>query len=214
MRPPIATSERRSAIVAVGCLAQHPSVVLGGARNGKVMFLDVRLGTGQNQSGNETIKHPSTVSRIMQLEDNVIVVAGLNSTLCNYDLRFIQQRPRDKAWPNRNWTRRPGAEVLQTEVSNPILVYPEHSNGPYMDLGFDIDPEAGIVAAVQDDCFYTPKIFSSKTGQVLRSLDTAFTEPIPDMAAVKALKFVQDRGSGHMKSLWVAKGTKIVRYAW
>jgi hypothetical protein len=83
-----------------------------------------------------------------------------------------------------------------------------------MDLGFDIDPEAGIVSAVQANESSTVRIFSSKTGEVLRSLNPTFTAPYADLASVKAVRFVQDCDSGHMKSLWIAKGTKMIRYAW
>lgn len=212
MSPPLGKLERPSALVAVASLAQHPSVILGGARNGRITFLDVRVKRGQYQHLNKIIRHPSVVSKIKQLNENIIVVAGLNSTLCNYDLRFIQTRSRDKAW--QNWTQRPGPAVRHAEVSNPVLVYPEHSNGPYMDLGFDIDPEAGIVAAVQDDYFSTLKIFSADTGHVLQALNPQFQLPANDIAMVKAVRFLQDCDGGHMKSLWVAKGTRMVRYAW
>jgi hypothetical protein len=208
MHPPVRKSGHRTAIYSVGCLSQYPSVILGGARNGKILFFDVRRKAADYQSGNKGITHPSSVYQIKQLNDNIIVVAGLESTLCNYDIRFIQQRPRDKVWPIRDWAR------THLEVSNPVLIYPEHSNTNYTDLGFDIDPEAGIVAAVQENEFYTVNIFSSKTGQVLRSLNPALLGPAFDLTRAGSLRFVHDQDSRHMKSLWVAKGTEMIRYAW
>jgi hypothetical protein len=212
MHPPTGDPEHGSTIFAVGCLSQHPSVVLAGTRSGSITGFDVRLRT--KHLGFEKMRHPSTVYQIKQLNDNLIVVAGLNSTLCNYDLRFIQQRPLDKTWPNRTWLRGLGLRDPQFQVSNPVLIYPGHSNDAHTDLGFDIDPDAGIVAAVQANDFSTVKIFSSKSGEVLRSLNPSFAVPRADLTSVKAVRFVQDCDSRHMKSLWVAKGTKMVHYAW
>jgi hypothetical protein len=216
MSSPIQPSGQRSAVLSVECLAQHPSVILAGARNGNIMSFDVRQRERQCQSNMESIKHPSAVSKIKQLNDHVIAVAGLNSTLCNYDLRFVQQRPREKAWPHWHCSYTKGPESAGDEVSNPILLYPEHRNSAHVELGFDVDVEAGILAAAQDDPYRTISIFSLKTGQMLRSLHVKDTQALSscDKADVKALKFVQERGSGYMKSLWAAKGTRIIRFAW
>jgi len=216
MCSPIQPTGQRSAVLAVECLTRHPSVILAGLRNGHINFFDVRQRARQFQSDMESIKHPSAVSRIKQLNDHVVVVAGLNSTLCNYDLRFIQRRPREKAWPDGHWAYARGSEVPGNEVSNPILLYPQHCNSAHVELGFDVDPEAGIVAAAQYDPYKTISIFSPKTGQMLRSLHVKDTQASSscDKADVKALKFVHDRGSEHMKSLWIAKGTRIIRFAW
>ena len=216
MSSPIQPSGRRSAVLAVECLAQHPSVVLAGARNGLIMFFDVRQRVRQFQSDIQSIKHPSAVSKIKQLNEHVIVVAGLNSTLCNYDLRFVHQRPREKAWPDWHCAYAKWPEIVGDEVSNPLLLYPEHRNSAHVELGFDVDVEAGIVAAAQYDPYKTVSIFSLKTGQMLRSLHVKDTQALSscDKAEVKALKFVQDKGSDYMKSLWIAKGTRIIRFAW
>jgi hypothetical protein len=216
IRSPIQPSGERSAVLAVECLAQHPSVILAGARNGSIMFFDVRQREREFKSDMGSIKHPSAVSKIKQLNDHVIVVAGLNSTLCNYDLRFIQQRPRDMAWPDWHYADAKRTEITRDEVTNPILLYPEHRNSAHVELGFDVDVETGIVAAAQYDPYKTISIFSLKTGQILRSLHVKDTQALSscDKADVKALKFVQERGSGYMKSLWVAKGTRIIRFAW
>jgi hypothetical protein len=214
--PPVQPSEQRSAVLAVECLSQHPSIILAGARNGHIKFFDVRQRVREYQSDMESIKHPSAVTKIKQLNDHVIVVAGLNSTLCNYDLRFVQQRPREMAWLDWHCAYAKGPEIVGNEVSNPILLYPEHRNSAHVELGFDVDLEAGIVAAAQHDPYNTVKIFSMKTGQVLQSLHVKDTQSLSscDKADVKALRFVQDRGIEYMKSLWVAKGTRIIRYAW
>jgi WD40 repeat protein len=208
--------DQPSAVLAVECLAQHPSVVLGGTRDGYIRFFDVRERAQPRLSDIRTLRHPSAVTKIKQVADYVIAVAGLNSTLCNYDLRFSKQRALGRAWPNWHWPDAKGPEIEEYEVSNPVLLYPEHRNMAHIELGFDIDVEAGILAAAQRDPYRTVSIFSLKTGNLLKSLHFKDTQAVSscDKADVKALKFVPDRGREHMKSLWVTKGTRIIRFAW
>lgn len=99
-------------------------------------------------------------------------------------------------------------------VTTPLLTYPDHSNDAHLDLGFDIDAEAGIAAVVQDDEKNTVKVFSLKNGEVVQTLDATEVGSSIDTAHAKAVRFVRDRKDGGLKSLWVAKGTKMVSYAW
>lgn len=208
--------DQPSVVLAVESLAQHPSVVLGGTRDGYIRFFDVRDRARPRYSDINNLKHPSAVTKIKQVDDHIIAVAGLNSTLCNYDLRFSKQRTLDKAWPNWHWPHAKGPLNEGDEVSNPVMLYPEHRNTAHIELGFDIDVEAGIVAAAQPDPYRTVSIFSLRTGELIKSLHVKDTQAVSscDRADVKALKFVSDGGSEHMKSLWVAKGTRIIRFAW
>jgi WD40 repeat protein len=200
----------------VECLSHFPSVILSGARSGIINILDVRVPENQYQSGHEGIMHPSAVVHIKQINGNLITVAGLDSTLCNYDLRFTKKQPRASSWPNIRSRRMAGhgSKPIYSECTVPVLVYPEHENDAYIDLGFDIDPETGIAAAVQHDEANTVKIFSLKTGGVLKTMDATRVGGSIDTANVKAVRFIQDKEERGMKSLWVAKGTKIIRYAW
>ena len=208
--------DQPSEVLAVECLAQHPSVVLGGTRDGYIRFFDVRDRTKPRHASIGTIKHPSSVTKIKQLSDHVIAVAGLHSTLCNYDLHFSKPRPQGKAWPYWYWQHTKEPEIGGDEVSDPVVLYPGHCNSAHVELGFDVDVDAGIIAAAQIDPYRTVSIFSCKTGDLLKSLHVKDTQASSscDKADVKALKFVPDRGNEHMKSLWVAKGTRIIRFAW
>lgn len=165
-----------------------------------------------------SIKHPGAICNIKQIDDNLVIVAGLNSTLCNYDLRYCKRQDQPKSWADSAAWSESGISmspnIKDDYLTSPILTYPDHSNDAHLDLGFDIDAEAGIAAAVQNDERNTVKVFSLKSGEVVQNLDVTEVGSSIDTASAKALRFVKDRKDGGMKSLWVAKGTKMVSYAW
>lgn len=190
------------------CLS--PSVLLSGQRNGCIAIFDDRL---KNTRTSARIQHPSAVSHIMQVDGSHIIVAGLHSTLCQYDLRYCSDRPRKQVWRDRNPSRGQGKVATTT-----VLQYPEHDNQAYTDLGFDVDTEAGVVAAAQSDYKNTVKVFSLQDGKALQTLGSieagSHTQKFPESSLpVKAVSFEEDR-VGAIKSLWVARGAKITRVGW
>lgn len=205
-------------VLAVECLSHHPTVILAGTRRGLIHLIDIRLEDTKLRSRLGAIKHPGAICSIKQIDDNLVVVAGLNSTLCNYDLRYCKRQGRPKLWADSAAWSESGISmppsIKDIYVTTPILTYPDHSNDAHLDLGFDVDAEAGIAAVVQDDENNTIKVFSLKSGEVVRTLDATEVGGSFDAASAKALRFVKDRKDGGMKSLWVAKGTKMVSYAW
>jgi len=58
------------------------------------------------------------------------------------------------------------------------------------------------------------RIFSARTGEVVRVVDPTHEGSAMDRGYVRQLRFVEDRGRGLPKSLWIARGAKIVEYAW
>ncbi|KAI9742459.1 MAG: hypothetical protein M1818_003993 [Claussenomyces sp. TS43310] len=183
-----------------------PSVMLTGQRSGKVEIFDDRV---DDLSSTGTLHHPSAVSHIKQIDGNRIIVAGLHSTLCQYDLRYCVGRPAHHIWSKHNCR----AKGYREKVTKTILQYAEHNNQAYTDLGFDVDIEAGLVAAAQSDGSNTVKIFSLHGGQALQTLDATYVGTTFSNLPIKALAFQEDR-TGAPKSLWVAKGTKVIRYGW
>lgn len=178
-------------VFALMFLESSPTVLLTGARSGYMDLIDTRC--PENEIG--TIKHPSTVTHIKEIDSHRIIVSGLESSLQQYDLRFRKGAP--------SYTR----SLSDDASTTPILNYPEYRNGPYWEIGFDIDVSAGIVAAAQDD--KTVKIFSLLNGG---SIDSQFSKK-EYYDIVKCLHFVPDRERG-MKSLYVADGSSIQRWAW
>jgi hypothetical protein len=163
----------------------------------------------------DIIIHPSTITHIKQLDINRILVAGLNSNLCQYDLRFrktdtyspprLQYRPKQKSKRNLNPT-------------GSILAYPDYCNSASIQLGFDVDLESGIVAAAQeqDENHRPVQLFSLHGGHKLRSpYVSKFRLWDEDEQApnVKCVRFARDI-EGRMKSLYVGLAADIQRYAW
>jgi hypothetical protein len=191
--------------LAVSSLAQKPSVFLAGDRRGRILLRDYRA---KEDPRRIIFRHPKATFKIRSLSEHLVTVSGAYSTLCNYDLRYPKHHAALQIWPT-------DAAHYDQKVTTPVVTYPEHTNSARHDLGFDVDSDAGIVAAVQDDDHRTIKIFSASSGRMLRSIDAAEVEPQLDPTRpVHAVRFVDYRADGGMKSLWVAKGSGIVSYEW
>jgi hypothetical protein len=101
--------------------------------------------------------------------------------------------------------------------------YPEYHNSAYIQLGFDVDTETGVVAACQERVAGTHhegvQLFSLYSGH---KLDSPFlsrhskaTDLIPEELEdcnIKCLRFVRE-GNSKIKSLYVMD-CGIQRYAW
>jgi hypothetical protein len=167
-------------VFALEFLSEVPSVLMSGGRNGILNMTDLRVPNFGAQA--DVIKHQSSITHIRQLDTHRIIVAGLKSTLCQYDLRF-----------------RKGPTRTQS-----VLQYPEYQNTAYIRIGFDVDVESGVVAAAQQhDISHPPiQLFSLHGGYPLQSNVCGFN-PTLDHNVVPCLRFVRDV-ENRMKSLYVA----------
>ena len=196
-------------VFALEFLSHEPHVFMSGGRSGILNITDLRVPESGQQA--DMIKHQSSITHIKQLDDHRIIVAGLESNLCQYDLRF-------RKGPNRTQS---------------ILQYPEYQNTATIRIGFDIDLESGVVAAAQEhDMSHPPvQLFSLHGGHPLKSnVSDAGRQPsasraegfpfispryraIRDNEVVPCVQFVRDREEGRMKSLYTAADV-INRYRW
>lgn len=191
--------------------------LISGERNGRIQLYDPRDG-----KFTPTIFHPSAVRHIRQINSHTIVVAGLHSTLCNYDTRYCKPEPKAKSWPKLP-TSQANKQIIQ-EYTMPVVKYPVYKNDAYLDMGFDVDLDDSLVAAVSEKhrtrqggmslSSDLVNIFSSHTGDLLQTLDPENEGSTYDTARTKAIRFVPYRGDGRPKSLWVAKGMKMISYDW
>jgi hypothetical protein len=192
-------------IFALEFLSDNHSVLLSGGRQGILNITDLRAPKfGQNA---DVIRHPSSITHIKQLDTHRIIVAGLNSNLCQYDLRFRKM----------HYTPTPSQNNRQRSIQNPtrsILQYPGYRNNASIQVGFDVDLETGIVAAAQEQDHYHPavQLFSLHGGYILQSPRVARLADFDDSRAVKCLRFARDIHT-KMKSLYIEYGD-IQRYAW
>ena len=191
-------------VFALEFLSNEPSILMSGGRNGILNVTDLRAPDYGQQP--DIIRHQSSITHIRQLDTHRIVVAGLKSSLCQYDLRY-----------------RKGPQRTQS-----ILQYPEYHNTARVQIGFDVDLESGIIAAAQEhDVLHSPvQLFSLLGGQslnsdvanaggesALRNYDFNRTnQAIEDFQVVPCVRFIRDVGN-RMKSLYIAANV-VTRYGW
>jgi hypothetical protein len=193
-------------VFALEFLSNDPSVLISGGRSGILNITDLRVHDFGQQA--DTIKHQSSITHIKQLDNHRIIVAGLKSSLCQYDLRF-----------------RKGPKRTQS-----ILQYPDYQNTASIRIGFDVDPESGIVAAAQEhDISHSPvQLFSLHGGHALQSVVSGIGRerpdhwppksvypryrPIESTEVVPCVRFVRDV-EGKMKSLYIAADV-VLKYGW
>ncbi|KAH8820487.1 hypothetical protein F5884DRAFT_826862 [Xylogone sp. PMI_703] len=179
-------------VFALEYLTTQPSILLSGGRNGIIDITDCRSPEWGSESSR--LRHPSAVARIKQLDDHRIIVAGLNSTLQQYDLRYRARRLQRTGGKTRECTR-------------PVLEYPEYRNISTTQTGFDVDIENGIVAAGQD--FGQVALFSLHGGHRL----TALPLENSNRGRVSCVRFAMDNDR-ETRSLWVGHDPFIERFAW
>jgi hypothetical protein len=198
-------------VFALDFLGDHPDLLLSGGRNGILQINDLRV-NNRYYSPADVIQHPSSITHIKHLDSYRLVVAGLNSSLCQYDIRFRKpttMTPRERANPiwNAHWTK-------------PTLQYQDYFNTANIRIGFDIDLESGVIAASQEDSEQHTiiQLFSLDGGQSLPA--PGIHDHLDEVVRTKGnsqhplcLKFSRDF-DGRMKSLYVGIGRQLQRFSW
>jgi hypothetical protein len=211
---PVSGENHPKDIFSLEFLHDNPSVLLSGGRPGMLNITDLRVPVyGRNA---DIITHPSSITHIKQLDAHRILVAGLNSSLCQYDLRFRKEETHSSPWSQ---IRRKHSSRRNRHPTRYILAYPDYYNEATIQLGFDVDLESGIVAAAQeqDEHHYPVQLFSLHGRHRLFSpyvsKDMFPGRIVGDIANVKCLRFARDI-EGRMKSLYVGHPPDIQRCAW
>jgi len=197
-------------VFALEFLSDNHSILLSGGRKGLLDISDLRVPNCGTRA--DVINHPSSITHIKQLDAHRIIVAGLNSTLCQYDLRFRKDTVQSSSITEQRQHHKSRRNVKATR---PILQYPDFWNNARIGLGFDVDFETGIVAAAQEQDEFHPSVqlFSLHGGHKLRSPAVSKTSlPFEESQYVKCLQF-----AGHIeqeiKSLWIGEGRDIRRFS-
>jgi hypothetical protein len=158
--------ENPTDVFALEFLAENHNILLSGGRKGILNIADLRV---PNTSLEDVIHHPSSITHIRQLDSHRIIVAGLNSNLCQYDLRFRRltetvpstARRRKKSIYNQPTppTRMgPKRSIYNQTITRSILQYPDFQNDSTINKGFDVDLETGTVAAAQESDDFNPDV--------------------------------------------------------
>jgi hypothetical protein len=197
-------------------------VLLSGGRRG-ILYCNDLKDPSTLTDGSTLIKHPSSITHIRQLDSHRILVAGLENSLCQYDLRYLKLDPdaSTSVRPYKSSDRgaaagsspRPGRSCTRS-----ILQYPDYYNTATREIGFDVDLEAGVVAAAQETNEFQPpvRLFSLWSGHTLRSpaLEHHYKQSHnSNREHIRCLKLSRDIDY-RMKSLYIAQGSSIQRFSW
>lgn len=212
---PVSGENHPKDIFALEFLYDNTSVLLSGGRPGLLNITDLRVPVfGRNA---DIISHPSSITHIKQLDAHRILVAGLNSSLCQYDLRFRREDSHSSPPPQSRQKQNSRRNLKPTRTT---LTYPDYWNNASIQLGFDVDLESGIIAAAQEQNeHHRPvQLFSLHGGHKLYSPYVSRYAPgsgHDEDAAVnpKCVRFARDI-EGRMKSLFVGQTIDIQRFAW
>lgn len=195
-------------IFALEFLSDNHSILLSGGRRGILNITDLRI--PKFGADADVINHPSCITHVKQLDMHRIIIAGLNSSLCQYDLRF---RKLETTLPQAPVSQKQFKSINNVKTTRPILQYSDFQNSASIQLGFDVDTEIGVVAAAQeqDATHSAVQIFSLHGGQRLSAPGLSML-PFNDSRNIKCVRFARDIDQ-NTKSLYIASGD-IRRYSW
>lgn len=204
---PLPGADYPTDVFALEFLSDNPSVLLSGGRRGIIDITDLRVPKFGSQA--DTITHPSSITHIRQLDAHRILVSGLNSSLCQYDLRF---RKLDS--PDAVRSRKKPRSLYNASATRPILAYPDFHNTASIQHGLDVDLDTGVVAVGQEhDSVHAPvQILSLHGGHRVRAPEVEGFDALSKGQLVKCVQWVTDI-ENRAKSLYIGCNG-IHRYAW
>lgn len=196
-------------VFALEFLSDNPSILLSGGRRGILNITDLRVPKFGLDA--DTIRHPSSITHIKQLDAHRILVSGLNSSLCQYDLRFRKIDTPTTPVPRTNKKHRSRHNPSPTRS---ILEYPAFHNTASIQHGLDIDFDTGVVAVGQEHDSVHPavQLFSLHGGHVLKSPRVEKFGLVAEAQVVKCVQWARDV-ENRAKSLYIG-ANGIFRYAW
>ncbi|KAH8593292.1 hypothetical protein B0O99DRAFT_688872 [Bisporella sp. PMI_857] len=194
-------------VFALEFLSNNHPIILSGGRSGILNITDLRL--PQNGQEANRILHPTTITNIKQIDSHRLLMAGLDSKMCQYDLRFrrliTQGHQSDKSKTKA---------IRNVRPTSPIVEYADYQSQAVIGVGLDIDVEMGLIATWQgsdsgNDCM---QLFSLHGGNKLKSRIGLRCNESNSHGIIKSVQFVRE-DSAKMKSLWFM-GSKLYRFTW
>ena len=158
------------------------NVLLAGGRQPRLWMTDLRT----PESEWTHVRHASSIAHVRSVNPHQVLVAGLESSMALYDMRFFGRRPNG---------------------ARPLLDFPAYRNSAHFHTGWDVSVGLGVVAAAHDDG--TVKLFSLRSGRALRS---KAVEAVRTETPVRALMF-QTMPREKMPSLFVGEGPSLKKYS-
>ena len=169
---------------------QNINVVLNGCRDKTVRLWDVRI--AGLEGTNVRLRHPSTINHVRKLNDNSIIVAGMERQLCTYDLRFL---------PNTATSNGVGH-------TRPFTTFPEYATNELQasSVGFDVYDDVVAAGVAEGSEHYGVQLFDAKSG---RQMSTSVRNEYPGGAQPRCVKLVGGSHVWHAPSLMYSSGNVI-----
>lgn len=212
----------------------NPNLLYAGTRASEVFLVDHRA----PPVAWSCFRHASSVTHLRALRgsgpegsnEHHVLVAGLRSSLCVYDSRYLKAHhpPRTIEEPLALSPRKrhqrgddPNAEQAvpgpsegkrqstrrATPVTRPILTFPGYKNEAHVNIGLGVEEDVGVVAAAHDDGRVA--IYSLQSGRRLRS---PVVDAVKADTPIKSLQFQAMPRERHV-SLWVGIEAALHKYS-
>ena len=172
---------------------QSVNVVLSGCRDGTVRLWDVRVREPHGTS--LRLRHSSTINHVRKLNDNSIIVAGIEGQLCTYDLRFLPEID----------------PFYKPPLSRPFTTFSEYgTNGNQMfSVGFDVSENIVAAGIAKDHEHHGVQLFDAKSG---RQMNALIRDKHPGGAPPRCVKLIGGSDLWPTPSLMYSSGNGINRW--
>ncbi|KAI1210347.1 uncharacterized protein F4807DRAFT_61698 [Annulohypoxylon truncatum] len=171
----------------------NPNLVFFGGRPGKLCIGDLR----QNDFEWSAIQLPKSIAHVKAVNDNQVLVAGLENMMSVYDIRFC-----DRTTINDNRDIKSGRGCKKG--GDPIVTMQEYKSQSRFNTGFDFDRTLGIAAAAHEDGKVV--LYSVRSGRRLPSRD--IDKIHSRWGQIECLQF-QTMEDDHTPTLFVGEGNDI-----
>ena len=161
----------------------NPNVLLAGGRQPRLWMTDLRTDAQWSY-----VKHASSITHLRSVNEHQVLVAGLQNSMSLYDMRYWGKEGRANG-------------------QKPLVEFGGYRNEAHVHTGWDVDVRLGVVAAAQDDG--TVKLFSLRSGRVLRSRGVEGVRKDRPVRAVQWMRWEGERGT----SLWVGDGPSLRKFS-
>jgi WD40 repeat protein len=195
-----------------------------GCRDGKIRLYDTRSG-----GSSHILTHPHAVSKIKCADDPTrLIVSGLQDSLFLYDIRsprvsntknstnhHYNAEYLENLYPGgRNHKkRRKMNHVANRYWSNPVVTFP-HANVDDLELGIDVHPTLGLVAAGQNpEASVAIRVSNIWTGKTVKEFRRD-ADKIGGSDRIRCVKFMEDEDELGGVSLWASWGGGVARFGW
>ena len=186
-----ANNDMRTDVLAVDW--QSINVVLSGCRDRTVRLWDVRIPGVPGTS--LRLRHPSAINYVRRLNDNSIIVAGMERQLCTYDLRFL---------PTIDTT-------YGAPPTRPFTIFPEYgtTENQMFSVGFDVSENIVAAGVAEDSEHYGVQLFDAKSG---RQMSASIRNKHPGGSPPRCVKLVGGSDLWPAPSLMYSSGNGINRW--